>query len=282
MRLGNWFFVNTAHLTCAYAFSYTRNIKRPKNITFEPYLVLQTIDGIYLHVRGKRALWSLLDSMFPHDRLPRTAVNDDLKKHNPREVINGLLSDPDAWPYLRLHVTDNGYYDQRAELVEGTFVLSASSNASDSDVCTILSQIEADYPESYISPHTYNTKTTLRTVPTLFIPLESNRRYKVAVVDCDGSGLYRVFSVVESEHGDCFRPRKQSKHKGEDIVVILNQISSRLKELDNIRRFGRFDLPSMKSLDAGMRHYERDELEFRRFISLPEYPDYISFVNSFN
>jgi len=279
LRLGDWFFVNTNQLRCAVAFAYTRNIKRPKNITYDPYVVLQTQDGVYLHLRGKRALWSLLDSMFPDDPLPRNAVNDDLKKHTPTDVINGLLSDPDAWPYLRLHVTDNGYYDQRATLIEGTFVLSASANASDSDVCTILSQIENDYPLSYISPHTFNTKTTLRTVPTLFIPLESNRRYKVAVVDCDGDGIYRVFSVVETEHGSCFRPCKQSKHKSEDIVVILKDISSRLEELLHIHHFDRFDLPKLKPLNAGMRHYERDELEYRRFLSLPQYPDYVSFLS---
>jgi len=28
-----------------------------------------------------------------------------------------------------------------------------------------------------------------------------------------------------------------------------------------------------------MRHYERDELEYRRFLSLPQYPDYISFLS---
>ncbi len=80
MKIGTWLFTPTNKLSVSFYYPYSKKRYNHNSASyiFQPYLGLDTPSGhIILH--GKRALWSLLDSLFPDDPLPRIPVNNDLK-----------------------------------------------------------------------------------------------------------------------------------------------------------------------------------------------------------
>ena len=269
MRIGSWLFTRTEDLYVENYFPYS---KKGRNRIFQPYIYLSGPSGrIKLH--GKRALWSLLDAMFPNDPLPRKMLNEDLK--DPfigKDLLNGLLSDPDSWPHLRLHVRTGDWVDERGKPNEGTFVMSASASSSDFDATPSLLMLEKEYPESYIMPFTLNTKTRLITIPALVIPCVNDLQMRVVLTDTV-NGKHLIFSVIE-KNGSAFRPQRLDYLPLSDIVSMLSNIGDRMKKLDFISTMN-YIWPKNNPLDAGMRYYERDDLEYRRFVSSPSF-------NSFN
>ncbi len=262
MRIGSWLFCRPTDLEVTYYYPYS---KKGKNHVFQPYFGLETPSG-HVVVHGKRSLWSLFDSLFPDNPLPRNAVNDDLK--DPmigREVINGLLNDSEAWPHLRLQVRTGDWKDHTGRPTKGTFVLSASPSASDYDITPNLLLLEKTTKESYTIPITIHTKTKLRTIPSVVIPLDNDQDYKVIVTDSIG-GNHLIFSIIEKS-GSTFRPQRMNKFPASGIQELCSDIESRLAHLKKLRN-ERILFPEMSPLDAGMRFYERDDLEFRRFQSI--------------
>lgn len=265
MRIGSWIFTRASDLEVTFYYPYS---KKGKNRIFQPYFGLSSPSGeIYVH--GKRALWSLLDSLFPDDPLPRPPINEDLK--DPfigREAINGLLNDSEAWPHLRLQVRTGDWKDQNGRATKGTFVLSVSPSASDYDMTPNLLLLENTTKSSFIMPLTIMTKTKLRTIPSLVIPLEEDGDFKVVLTDSIG-GQHIIFSIIEKSNS-CFRPKRLVSFPVSDIEDIENEIRSRLSDLRTIRD-SKLPFPEMSPLDAGMRFYERDDLEFRRFQSIESF-----------
>lgn len=262
MKIGSWLFCRATDLEVTFYYPYS---KKGKNRLFQPYFGLKTPSGDVV-VHGKRALWSLLDSLFPDDPLPRPPVNDDLK--DPllaREAINGLLRDAEAWPHLRLQVRTGEWKDYNGRPTEGTFVLSASPSASDFDITPNLLLFENTTNLTYTMPITIHTKTKLRTLPAVVIPLESDSDFKVILTDAI-NGNHLIFSVIE-KHSSAFRPQRMVTLPVSDPSKIETEITSRLKHLENIHSM-QLSFPQMSPLDAGMRFYERDDLEFRRFQSV--------------
>lgn len=262
MRIGSWIFCRSSDLKVTYYYPYS---KKGKSRLFQPYFGLKTPSGDVV-VHGKRALWSLLDSLFPDDPLPRPPVNDDLK--DPllaREVINDLLRDAEAWRYLRLQVRTGEWRDYNGRPTEGTFVLSASPSASDFDITPNLLLFENTTNLTYTMPITIHTKTKLRTLPAVVIPLESDSDFKVILTDAI-NGNHLIFSVIEKQ-SSAFRPQRVAIIPVSDTSKIENEIRFRLKHLESIRSMD-LSFPQMSPLDAGMRFYERDDLEFRRFQSI--------------
>jgi len=249
-------------LKVTYYYPYS---KKGKNHVFQPYFGLETPSG-HVVVHGKRSLWSLFDSLFPDDPLPRNAVNDDLKDPMVgREVINGLLNDSEAWPHLRLQVRTGDWKDHSGKPTKGTFVLSASPSASDYDITPNLLLLGKTTEASYTIPITIHTKTKLRTIPSVVIPLESDPDFKVIVTDVIG-GNHLIFSIIE-KLGSAFRPQRMDKFPASNINPLCSDIQSRLGYLELLRK-EKISFPEMSPLDAGMRFYERDDLEFRRFQSI--------------
>ena len=267
MRIGSWVFVRTEDLFVENYFPYS---KKGRNRIFQPYIYLS---GGRMILHGKRALWSLLDAMFPNDPLPRKMLNEDLK--DPfigKDLLNGLLSDPDAWPHLRLHVRTGDWVDERGKANQGTYILSVSPSSSDFDTTPSLLMLEKEYQQSYIMPFTLNTKTRLITIPALVIPCMSDDDSKVILTDIiDGQHL--IFSLIE-KNGSGFRPKRYDTLPVSDTTNLLSNIENRLKQLQNLSETN-YIWPKNNPLDAGMRYYERDDLEYRRFVSSPSF-------NSFN
>ena len=265
MRLGSWLFCRPADLKCTFYYPYS---KKGKNMIFQPYFGLETPSGLIV-VHGKRALWSLFDSLFPDDPLPRPPVNNDLKEAElGKEVVNGLLNDSEAWPYLRLQVRTGDWKDHFGHPTKGTFLLSASPSASDSDTTPTLMLYENTTKASHIMPITIQTKTKLRTIPSVVIPLDSDNDFKVIITDSIG-GSHLIFSVIEKSDS-CFRPQRMKSFPSSDITGLTADLGFRISYLSHIQA-SNFLFPQMKPLDAGMRFYERDELEFRRFQSLDSF-----------
>jgi len=262
MRLGSWLFCRPSDLKCTYFYPYS---KKGKNMVFQPFLGLDTPSGpVCLH--GKRALWSLLDSLFPEDPLPRPPLNADFK--DPwlaKEVINGLLNDSEAWPHLRLQVRTGDWKDHYGHPTKGTFILSASPAASDYDMTHTLMLFQNATKSTYTIPITIQTKTKLRTLPAVVVPLNEDNDFKVIITDAIG-GDHLIFSIIEKSNS-CFRPQRMKSFPVSDITRLTSDLGSRICYLAEIQQLN-FLFPQMSSLDAGMRFYERDDLEFRRFQSL--------------
>ena len=234
-------------------------------MAFQPYFGLETPSGQVV-VHGRRALWSLLDALFPDDPLPRPPVNNDLKDaFKGREVINGLLNDPDAWPHLRLQVRTGDWRDAHGHPTKGTFVMSASPSASDYDMTPNLMLFEGTTKATHMLPLTITTKTKLRTIPSVVIPLDDDNNFKVIITDTI-NGDHLIFSVIEKSFS-CFRPQRMKSFPVSDTTGLVADLNARLSYLAKIKNLN-FLFPQMSALDAGMRFYERDDLEFRRFQSL--------------
>tara|TARA_R100000353_G_scaffold99253_2_gene72206 strand:+ start:857 stop:1681 length:825 start_codon:yes stop_codon:yes gene_type:complete len=262
MRIGSWLFCRPSDLTVTFYYPYS---KKGKNMVFQPYFGLETPSGQII-VHGKRSLWSLLDSLFPDDPLPRPPINNDLKDATTgRNAINGLLNDPEAWPHLRLQVRTGDWKDPYGFPTKGTFLLSASPSASDFDMTPNLMLFEKSSNLSYMLPITIHTKTKLRTLPAVVVPLEGDPDFKVIITDAI-NGNHLIFSVIEKS-GSCFRPQRMKSFPVSDIVRLTSDLKARMSYLAEIQSLN-FLFPQMSALDAGMRFYERDDLEFRRFQSL--------------
>jgi len=265
MKIGTWLFCPTNKLTVGYFYPYSKkNYGNSAHYNFQPYFSLDTPSGEVL-VHGKRALWSILDALFPDDPLPRTPINNDLK--DPivgKMLLEGLLSDPSAWPHLRLQVRDGTWVDHKGIPTKGTFCLSASPSASETDITPNLLLLQAQYKNSYSIPLTFQTRTRIKTVPAIIVPLEENKNFKVVVTDAIG-GNHVVFSVIEKE-GSGFRPKRHDVFPVSGVVNVAENIGERLQNLSAILAHG-FVFPQLKPLPNGMRFVERDDLEFRRFQS---------------
>ena len=277
MRLGSWVFLKSKDLHVDVFYPFT---KKGKNKVFEPYIIFSSPSGpLYLY--GKRNMWSLLDALFPNDPLPRNPVNADLKDaEQGRLIINELLQDPDAWEDLRLQVRQGEWYNpfrrSKGDLRpsgEGdvTFIMSASASSSEADITPNLMLLESQFEGSYCMPFTITTKTNMKTIPALFIPLVSAQNYKIVVTDEIG-GEHLIFSIIESM-GCNFRPKPASRYKLGEITEIQNEISERLTMLGSILKIN-YTFSPMRPLDAGMKWYEMDYLEHRRFASCPDYSDW--------
>ena len=277
MRVGNWFFTKSNNLFVEAYYPYT---KRGKNKVFQPYIIFGSDSG-QLYLYGKRNLWSLLDALFPNNPLPRNPVNTDLKDAiEGKVVINELLQDPDAWEDLRLQVRQGEWYNPfgrskgvlgPAKESEVTFIMSASASASEVDITPNLLLLEKQFKGSYCMPFTITTKTNMKTIPALFIPLHSAQNYKVVVTDEIG-GEHLIFSIIESK-GSNFRPKVASKFSTDAVSQMQREIKERISMLSSIEKIN-FEFDTMRPLDAGMKWYEMDYLEHRRFASCPMYSDW--------
>ena len=265
MRIGSWLFCRPVDLKCTFYYPYSKN---GKNMAFQPYFGLDTPSGLVI-VHGKRALWSLFDALFPDDPLPRPAVNADLKHPMlAKEVINGLLNDAEAWPHLRLQVRNGDWKDHSGYPTKGTFVLSASPSASDYDTTPNLMLFENATNSTFTIPLTIHTKTKLRTIPSVIIPLDADNDFKVIITDSIG-GEHLIFSVIEKS-ASSFRPQRMKSFPVSDMTGLQKELLSRLEYLADLEK-AKMVFPQMSPLDAGMRFYERDDLEFRRFQSLDSF-----------
>lgn len=260
--IGNWLFCRTSDLKVTFYYPYS---KKGKNRVFQPYLGISTPSGeVLLH--GKRALWSLLDSLHPNNPLPRNPVNNDLKQAIiGHRTTQGLLSDSDAWPYLRMQIRNGEGEDQNEITTKGIFVLSVSPSASETEVTPNLLLLEAEHKNSYSIPLTIRTRTKTKTIPSLVITLEGEEDFKVVVTDSIG-GNHIVFSVIE-KNGSGFRPKRHEVFPVSNMSKVSKNIGERLKNLSAISRQNVI-FPTMKSLPNGMRFTERDDLELRRFQTL--------------
>ena len=277
MRLGSWVFVKSSDLTVDCFYPYT---KRGKNKVFEPYVIFSSPSGA-LYLYGKRNLWSLLDALFPNDPLPRNPVNYDLKEpEQGKKVLEELLQDPDAWSDLRLQVKQGEWFNpfsrnkgdfRPPNKSDVTFIMSASASSSEVDITPNLMLLEKAFEGSFCMPFTITTKTALKTIPAIFIPVKGHENYKVIVTDEIG-GEHLIFSVIESK-GSNFRPKMASRFKSNEISEMQEEIEERITMLNSIVKTN-YTFPIMRPLDAGMKWYEMDYLEHRRFASSPTYSDW--------
>lgn len=272
MRLGSWLFTKSNLLSVEAYYPFT---KKGKGLAYQPFIIFNSPSGtIYLY--GKRNLWSLLDALFPNDPLPRRQLNQDLQDSiRGKIILNDLLQDPDVWPDLRLQVKQGGWINpfsnfdgNLADKNDVTYIMSASASSSESDITPNLMLLEKGFKHSYCIPFTITTKTALKTIPAVIVPLKQKSNYKVIITDEIG-GDHIVFSVIE-ENGSNFRPRQASVFKSSEITLIEKEIKERLSELDTIN----FDFPLNRPLDAGMKWYEMDYLEYKRFLSCKNYPQW--------
>ena len=277
MRLGSWVFVKSHDLKVECFYPYT---KKGKNKVFEPYIIFSSPSGA-LYLYGKRNMWSLLDALFPNDPLPRNPVNADLKDgQNAGIIFNELLQDPDAWVDLRLQVRQGEWYNpfgrSKGDLSPSkesdvTFIMSASASSSEADITPNLMLIQNGFEQSYSMPFTITTKTNMKTIPALFITLDLAKNYKVVVTDEIG-GEHLIFSIIE-EKGCNFRPKMASRFKASQITEMQDEINERINMLNSILKIN-YTFSLMRPLDAGMKWYEMDYLEHRRFASCPMYSDW--------
>lgn len=263
MIIGNWLFCRTKDLKVTFYYPYS---KSGTNRIFQPYFGISTPSGeIILH--GKRALWSLLDAIYPDNPLPRNPVNNDLKQGIVGHMaIDGLLCDPDAWPYLRIQIRNGDWKDQDGKPTKGIFALSVSPSASETEVTPTLLLLEGEYKDSYTIPLTIHTKTKAKTIPALVIPLAGRANYKVVVTDSIG-GNHLIYSVIEIGASG-FRPRRHDVLPVSNMVKVTENIGERLENLSAISRLN-LSFPTMETIPNGMRFSERDDLELRRFQSVP-------------
>jgi len=268
MRLGSWIFIRTSDLAIKDYFPITmkRFIKSGRGTVTRTYInqpfLTMKYNGGEFYVRGNRPVWSLLDSVFPHDPLPRTPINNDLKTEHGKDALEGLLTDIDAWPYLRLHVRDGEGWDAFAEPIEGTWLLSASAASSDQDLTAPLVLLEQEWAEegAYPMPITLQDKTKAFTKTCIVVPWNKDPTMSVVVVDHGDN--YIVMSQID--RGSGFRPRKHSKHN--DIFKVYDEIADRLWDFEVI--------------DSMMKWWEMDDLEHRRFLSSPTHVEYRTERNS--
>ena len=143
--------------------------------------------------------------------------------------------------------------------------MSASPSASDYDMTPNLMLFEKSSNLSYMVPITIHTKTKLRTLPAVIVPLDVDSDFKVIITDAI-NGEHLIFSVIEKSDS-CFRPQRMKSFPVSDITGLTSDLKARLSYLAEIQNLD-FLFPQMSALDAGMRFYERDDLEFRRFQSL--------------
>lgn len=271
MLIGSWLFCRTKDISVEYFYPYS---KKGRNRVFQPFFRIKTPSGSF-HIHGKRALWSILDALFHDDPLPRRVINDELKDHEEAmKILNGLFQDDEATPFIRFHVKTGNYYDHDGKNFYGSFILSASPSTSQVDVTPVLMMLENTFEGSFVIPITLSLKLNTITMPCLIIPLKENENYKIMVTD-SFKGNHIIFSIIEAKN-TTFRPQRMSVEN--NIAKITDECLNRLNLLKQIFDF-RFIFPQLSSLDAGMRYYERDDLEFRRFLSCENYNSFNTFID---
>lgn len=270
LRLGDWITVRTKDIHLYVYYPFTRTGAN-KSLRFEPHVALETPwGGVCIH--GKRALWSFLDALFPNNPLPRKPVNEDLRDENGGLVIEGLLKDPDAWPFLRLNVRDGEHFHPFGGKMDATWVLAASAASSDSDVTSTLLMLERGFQDAFVMPLTLNAKTRIATVPAVFIPT-NNPSSRVIVTDAI-EGNHLIFSIIS--HNACnFRPERFDRVAEGRADVLTSEIEKRIGILNRLNDAS-IEFQDLRPLSPTMRFTEVDDLEHRRFLTLPGAASFVS------
>ena len=267
MRHGEWLLVRTDQLSVVEYYPYTKHINTSGKMgaKFQPHLNLDTPSGPLL-VHGMRAIWSILDALFHQAPLPRRVVSEDLRSHDTGfDAISGLLSDPDAWPYLRLNVRDGEHFHPFGGTLSGTWVLAASPAASPVEITSDLQGLQAAFEGAYTMPLTLWLKDRHATIPAVFCPHPEDHRYVVVATD-PLNGKHIVFSVFNQD-GSSFRPRKHRAIEAGKSEDLLSEVQERCDEMRLVHAAGLEPKP-MRHLPESMRFTEVDDLEYRRFLSI--------------
>jgi len=274
LRHGDWLLLKTEEIQVDCFYWWVKGPKRKsggrKNVV-GPHLELKTPSGV-LFLRGKRALWSLLDSIFHKDPLPRTPVNNDFKKDAQEAtlILQALFQDPDAWPFLRLNVKDGIFRHPFGGDLEGTWIHAATPASSERDLTPDLQHLSVEMG-GIIMPLDIVLRDRIATIPAFF--LRCGEKGTVVVTD-NINGNHVVFSRFS--HGECsFRPSRSMKiavGKTEDLV---NEVRRRVKEL-SLFFSCEIEVPELRPLNPHMRFSEVDDIEHRRFLSIPGITEFLT------
>lgn len=272
MRHGDWLLVRTKDIQVDCFYWWVKSHKpRPngggRQATTGPHLQITTPSGtLYLH--GKRAFWSLLDSAFHEDPLPRVPINEDLKT-DPQEapyIIQCLLQDPEAWPFLRLNVRDGVFRHPMGGDLEGTWIHAATPAASETDLTPDLQNLSVE-TGGIIMPLDIVLRDRIATIPALFLQEGEG----TIIVTDNINGSHVVFSRFS--RGDCsFRPSRAVKvgvGRTEDLVAEVRRREQELRRFFMLDFHHEFAIAEHRPLDTHMRFSEVDDIEHRRFLSIP-------------
>lgn len=274
MRHDDWLTVRTDHIDVLTFYPFTRPTGKKRGYRKEPHLDLLT-DWGQVMIHGKRALWSFLDALFPDDPLPRSPVNADLLEDG-ADVIQGLLKDPDAWPFLRLNVRDGEYHHPFGGMLSGTWVLAASPASSDIDLTPTLGMVAGAFEGGFIMPYTMNTKHRIVTVPAAIFPVPSpNGVGKSTVIVTESiEGSHYVFSLIP--YANCnYRPERFVRIGDGRVTAIVEEVERRITVLQSLHDASICYEP-LRPLSNQMRFTEVDDLEHRRFLSLVGAASFVS------
>lgn len=241
-----WRVIRLKKTSCTDASAVSRN--RFGDLRHSPTFTLRE-GTVQYTVRGRKAMWSFLDALFPGDPLPRAAVEDDLfaplvDTPSMREIVTDLMAESDQ-EFLQLWVMDDVV--SMAQPLTTLTHTGLATAASTFDGWPVFSSWE------YGATH-YNDGKRSKIVPSV---VGQVGRRSVEVLDLGRGHLYvRCLSNVLTDEGSrmvCCRPPEVAKND-DDLMACLT------RAVLPVQRFVPSYEPSMFPGLSGMRTHEQDRL----------------------
>jgi len=194
IEVGDWIHVSPKELSCSRVNSTQLN--RFKNRVQEPFFEL-IIGESKVMVNGRKMFWSLLDALFPYDKLPRTPVNNFLQE-DPNQFVHDLNAffDESNVPYISIML---GQIDDPYSTVEGKWpqsgaiIITANHGLKAPDCVEIASRYNG-----LVISGTWRDSKGSHEVPCVLI--------NGCVHIHDLGDQLIIGAVFKSEHGDNVRP----------------------------------------------------------------------------
>ena len=254
IEVGDWLHVQPKDLSCERI--NATQLNHYKNRVQEPFLRLMVGDREVM-VNGRKMFWSLLDALFPEDKLPRTPVNDFLQA-DPNEFLVDLNAffDESNTPYISIML---GQIEDPYSTVEGQWcrpgavIITANSGLKAPDCVAI-----ADRYNGLVIPGTWRDSKGNHEVPCVLI------NGCIHVHDL-GDQLV-IGAVFKNEHGDNVRPLPtDTVRKGvgwpSGLASVIDKHLLAVKKAE-----GRLYPPSVKRNWVYDRSSERMAKEFELFM----------------
>jgi hypothetical protein len=194
IEVDDWIHVQPKDLSCDHI--NPTQLNKYKNRVQEPHFILKAGSKDVM-VNGRKIFWSLLDSLFPHDKLPRTPVNADLQ-YDPNDFVqylNGFFQESTT-PYISIMLGE--IYDPKSTVEAsysepGAVIITANSGLKAPDCVAI-----ADRYNGLVISGTWRDSKGNHEVPCVLI--------NGCVHIHDLGDQLIVGAVFKNEHGDNVRP----------------------------------------------------------------------------
>jgi hypothetical protein len=194
IEVGDWLHVQPKELSCERI--NPTQLNQYKNRVQEPHLRLM-IGELEIMVNGRKMFWSLLDALFPEDKLPRTPVNNFLQA-DPNEFLIDLNAffDESNTPYISImlgEIKDPHSTVEKLWSKPGAVIITANSGLKAPDCVAI-----ADRYNGLVIPGNWRDSQGKHEVPCVLI------NGCIHIHDLDTQLV--VGAVFKNEHGDNVRP----------------------------------------------------------------------------